>query len=408
MSDAYNRHRKRTRKLRSLNPIMARKPRNDSDEQQGNGMSPAGNGRMDSRPVGIKDIARALGISIGTVDRAIHSRGGINSITRERVLKMAHTLGYKPNLAARYLKSPRQVRISVNLPARIGSFFDAVRSGIHEAAGPFQAGVDLHFRTHPALGQGDEELFREALDEDTKGIIIAPGHPGKLKVWIRRAAQKRIPVVCVSTDAPGTERLTAVSADPFVSGALAAELLQLTVRGSGTVAVFTGDLSTMDHSEKVRGFKQGLESLAASLKPASVSETHDDERVAYNETRKLIGREKSLKGIYVSTANSMTVVRALEELDAEHRITLITTDLFPELVPYIKSGRVLATLYQRPEAQGRMAFEALYKFLVEGKCPPHRLKLNPHIVMRSNLDLFLDRISATSQTSHHERVPQTF
>ena len=71
------------------------------------------------RPAGIKDIARALGISIGTVDRAIHGRGGISPITNERVLKMAQTLGYKPNLAARFLKAPRQVRVAINLPARI-------------------------------------------------------------------------------------------------------------------------------------------------------------------------------------------------------------------------------------------------------------------------------------------------
>ena len=67
----------------------------------------------EARPVGIQDIAKALGISIGTVDRAIHSRGGINPITKERVLKMALTLGYQPNLAARYLKAPRQVRVAI-------------------------------------------------------------------------------------------------------------------------------------------------------------------------------------------------------------------------------------------------------------------------------------------------------
>ena len=105
------------------------------------------------------------------MDRAIHGRGGINAITKERVLKMAQNLGYKPNLAARYLKAPRQVRVSVNLPARIGSFFDAVRAGIRDSSSPFQAGVDLHFRTHPALGEGDEELFREALDD---GSSIGP------------------------------------------------------------------------------------------------------------------------------------------------------------------------------------------------------------------------------------------
>ena len=358
----------------------------------------------EGRPVGIKDIAKALGISIGTVDRAIHSRGGINPITNERVLKMAKTLGYKPNLAARYLKAPRQVRVSVNLPAKIGPFFDAVRAGIRDAASPFHAGVELQFRTHPVLGQGDEELFREALEDGSKGLIIAPGHPARLKVWIRRAAQKRIPVVCVGTDAPGTECLTAVSTDSFVSGAVVAELLHLIVRESGTVGVLTGDLSTVDHSEKVRGFKHNLSSLDGPLTISNVIETHDDESAAYSQTRKLLARDHSLKAIYVSTANSITVIRALEELDPERRIALVTTDLFPQLVPFLKSGRVLATIYQRPEAQGRMAFEALHHFLVEGRCPPRRIQLNPHIVMRSNLELFLDRIAVSSQGNGHPRV----
>jgi LacI family transcriptional regulator len=356
------------------------------------------------RAVGIKDIAKALEISIGTVDRAIHSRGGINAITKERVLKMAQTLGYKPNLAARYLKAPRQIRVAVNLPGRIASFFDAVRAGIRDAARPFQAGVDLHFRTHPVLGEGDEELFREALEDGSKGIIIAPGHPAQLKAWIRKAGQRRIPVVCAVTDAPGTERLTAVSTDSFISGAIVAELLHLIVREPGTVGLFTGDMSTIDHSEKVRGFEQGLASLHGSLTVSGVFETHDDETTAYDQARKLLTRDRSLKAIYVSTANSLTVIQALDELDPERRIAVVTTDLFPQLVPFLKSGRILATIYQRPEAQGRIAFEALYHFLVEGRCPPHRIKLNPHIVMRSNLELFLDRISVASPLNNHERV----
>lgn len=358
----------------------------------------------EGRAVGIKDIAKALGISIGTVDRALHSRSGINAITKERVLKMAQTLGYKPNLAARYLKAPRQILVSVNLPAKIASFFDAVRAGIRDASSPFQAGVKLHFRTHPALGECDEELFQQALEDGSKGIIIAPGHPARLKIWIRRAAQRRIPVVCVATDAPGTERLTAVSADPFVSGAIVGELLVRMVRDSGSIGVFTGNLSTIDHSEKVRGFKHSLGSFNGSLEISSVIETHDDETKAYNQARKLLARDRSLKAIYVSTANSMTVIQALEELDPERRVSLVTTDLFPQLVPFLRSGRILATIYQRPEAQGRMCFEALHHFLVEGKCPPPRIKLNPHIVMRSNLELFLDRISVASQLSDRERV----
>ncbi len=41
------------------------------------------------QPVGIKDIAKALGVSTGTVDRALHAKPGINPMTRARVLRMA-------------------------------------------------------------------------------------------------------------------------------------------------------------------------------------------------------------------------------------------------------------------------------------------------------------------------------
>jgi LacI family transcriptional regulator len=159
---------------------MSKKAKNDSEPQSpGNDEAPEiESAYPKARPIGIKDIAKALGISIGTVDRTIHSRGGINPITKERVLKMAQTLGYKPNLAARYLKAPRQVRVAVNLPARIGTFFDAVRAGIRDADRPFQAGVDLQFRTHPALGEGEEEWFREALDDGGKRLIILRVIPG--------------------------------------------------------------------------------------------------------------------------------------------------------------------------------------------------------------------------------------
>ena len=344
-----------------------------------------------ARPVNVKDIARALGISIGTVDRALHGRRGISPITRDRVMKMVQTLGYKPNLAARYLKAPRDLRLTVNLPSQIGFFFDAVRSGIRSAAGPFTAAVDLRFRNHPVLGEGDIELFPQALEDGSKGLIIAPGHPAQLKPWIRRAAQKHVPVVCVATDAPGTERLAAVSTDPFTSGAIVAELLCRIVPKQSNVAVFTGDLSTYDHSEKVRGFESGLKLCDGRLNVAAVLESHDDEKLAYSQASEVLFHDRQLRAIYVTTANSLGVIRAIEEVDSERPLDLITTDLFPHLIPYLRSGRILATLTQRPQAQGRMAFEALYRFLVEGKCPAARIKLNPHIVMRSNLDLFLER-----------------
>jgi LacI family transcriptional regulator len=305
---------------------------------------------------------------------------------------MAQSMGYRPNFAARHLKLNRKLRISVHLPEEIASFFDALRDGIREAARPFGSAIDVQFRSYPRFAEGDIELFEQALEEGTQGIILTPGHPATLKPWIRKAAREKIPVVCVATDAPGTERLASISSDPYTSGAMVAELLARCVPQPGSILVVTGDLSTNDHAEKVRGVKESLAWMQSALSLAQVVEADDDPHEAYGRTQEFLVDHPDLRAVYVSTANSIPVLKALEENGYLPRTTVITTDLFPALVPLIRSGKVMGTLYQRPRAQGRMAFQALYKFLVEGDCPQVRHRLPPHVILRSNLELFLEML----------------
>ncbi len=342
--------------------------------------------------VGIKDIARALGVSTGTVDRALHAKPGINPATRSRVLRMAESLGYRPNLAARYLKSKKTVRVSVHLPHEIALFWDSLREGIREAAAPFAPTLHVEFRDYPRLGEGDVELFEQALRDGTNGLIVAPGNPVALKPWIRKAAQQGIPVACVVTDAPDTERLTTVSADPFTVGAVAGELLGRYLPG-GTVAFVTGSLGIQDHAEKLRGFESSLTESQRPFHLAPVVEAHDDVKEGHRRTLDLLKAHPGLKGLYVSTVNSLPVLRALEQQRRLKDVVVLTTDLFPELVPWIRSGKVAATVYQRPLNQGRLALQSLYHFLVDGTCPPPQLKVVPHVVMRSNLELMLEKLS---------------
>ena len=92
----------------------------------------------------------------------------------------------------------------------------------------------------------------------------------------------------------------------------------------------------------------------------------------------------------------MPVLKAARDANVLERLTIITTDLFPDLVPHIRSGAVAATIYQRPRAQGQIAFRMLHEFLVEGVTRSHQVALAPHLVMRGNLDFFLHRQSRES------------
>jgi len=345
-----------------------------------------------NKPPGIREIAVSLGLSIGTVDRALHDRPGINEETRRRVLQRARALGYRPNRAARFLVSPKQLRIGVNLPREIASFFDLVREGILEAVHSVETShVQLVHRSYPGLGDGEKEALAEALEDDLHGLIMVPGQPVTLAPLLRKAAKRGFPVVCVNTDAPEVEHLATVCVDALTTGSLVAELMGRFLTGRGRVMVVTGQLDTIDHARKVAGFRRTLSHMWPGLEIAAVVEAHDHEPEAYEKTLEVLTANPDITGVYVSTVNSIPVLKAIEDVGLAGP-TVITSDLFTALAPFIESGRVVATMYQRPSVQGQLALRALHGFLVDKVRPQPVTRLAPHIVMQSNLKHFMDRL----------------
>lgn len=341
------------------------------------------------KPTNIKDIAKSLGISIGTVDRALHGRHGISPATRARVLKKAEELGYRPNIAARSLKLNRGLRIGVYFPREIASFFDPLRSGVRSALQSYSGvNVDLVFRTFPRLGQGELELLAADAAEKFDGILVTPGNLEQISPALKEASRRGIAVVCVASDAPRSERLASVSVDANASGAIAAELFSRSIQKPGHVATITGDLTTLDHAEKLRGFAANLALFAPHLSLLPTLESHEQPELAYRQAIALLSQKPCPLGIYISTANSIPVLRAIEEKKLQGSVQLITTDLFPDLVQHIESGNILATLYQRPFTQGKRSLELLLQYLLDGITPDPRTRLAPHIILRSNLPLF--------------------
>jgi len=237
---------------------------------------------MKSNKTTLVDIANALGVSIGTVDRALHNYPGINQETKMRVLQEARKLGYRANRAARSLSLKRKLRISVNTLKGTTSFWDEVRTGIEQEAKSLgMESVDIEYRTYPRLGDGDEAAFEAALKDQVNGMILFPSSPGSLRGWLRRAAPAQISIVCVATDAPGTGRLAVVSIDTMVSGSLAADLLGRFLNGQGSVAVTVRDLAIVEHAEKVKAFQNTFRSFYPQIQLETPIEDRDIETEAY-------------------------------------------------------------------------------------------------------------------------------
>jgi DNA-binding LacI/PurR family transcriptional regulator len=70
---------------------------------------------MDRRPTS-RDVAALAGVSQSTVSFVYTGRDGISDATRKRVLLAASELGYRPNLAARAMRTRRTGRLAVVIP----------------------------------------------------------------------------------------------------------------------------------------------------------------------------------------------------------------------------------------------------------------------------------------------------
>jgi DNA-binding LacI/PurR family transcriptional regulator len=96
--------------------------------------------------IGIRDLARHLNISIGTVSRALNDRADVNPLTRQRVREAAAKLGYSPNQSGRSLRRGKTDLVAMIVPSRsddtlINTVFLSVLDGLKRRLG--EDGLDL-------------------------------------------------------------------------------------------------------------------------------------------------------------------------------------------------------------------------------------------------------------------------
>jgi LacI family transcriptional regulator len=347
---------------------------------------------------GIPRIAELAKVSIGTVDRALHGRPGINEQTRQHVLKIAEKIGYKPNLAARTLVTGKRIRIGICVPRKIAYFYNELWAGIHEEVRSYsESGIHFAEPLVPELGKGDRAAFQKLVDDGVLGIILTPGDPESMNPLIDGAEKSGIRVVCVSTDAPQSKRSSIVCVDPYLNGQTAGELMANFLPAGSKAAIITGMLKTVDHRKKSEGFAASFEEGNSGRRVVATIEAHEHEQESFQRTKDLLREVTDLAGIYVNTVNCLPVCRALKATGRAGKVRLITTDLFQEMVPYFSSGVIAASMYQLPFQQGRLAVKSLSEHLLRGIELERAQFLNPTIVLRSNLGLYRETMSVNSK-----------
>lgn len=343
--------------------------------------------------VGIKEIARLAGVSIGTVDRVLHNRMGVSIATREKVMRIIRDTGYKKNIVASRLKlaARKKINIAILFPEirNDWSYWKLPQEGINKAVEELiELGISVsyfHFDlSHPPSFNVEA---RQIVHEDFDGIITVPFLEAESYELLEQTHKKNIPVVFLDTERPLDQTANFIRQNSFNAGMVAGRLLYGLVGDGGfyfVVNILNKRGIQINNQQRDSGFRaffsQNFKNRSFSIH--TINHPLDDQLALAPEVQDLF-RHPQAKGIFVTNARSFLLPELLKENNINNT-HIVGFDLNRRNLAYLKSGDIDFLINQKPEYQGYSAVKGLYKYLTQEDKSELNIDIPVEIIVKEN------------------------
>ncbi len=159
--------------------------------------------------INIKTLAKTLGISTGSVSKALKDSHEISEETKRKVRELAAKLNYVPNPYASSLRKQKSKTIAVVLPEVADSFFSLAINGIEAVME--QKGYHVIISLTHELFAKEEKILSDLKSGRVDGIIMSLSRETADTNHIKALQDKKIPIVFfdrVATSIDATKIIT--------------------------------------------------------------------------------------------------------------------------------------------------------------------------------------------------------
>lgn len=327
--------------------------------------------------VRLKDIAKALNISISTVNAALQNRPDISPKTRELVRQKVLELNYRPNRVARSLVTQKTNVIGVVVPDLSRSFFTEVTKGIDSVVA--RAGYHLLLCNTAEDPEREREEIETLISNQVDGLILASAHPPGTVGIVKSLSQWGVPYVLVDRFFGGAHF---VGGNDDKIGFLATE--HLIKEGYQSIAHIRGpNISTA--IGRLRGYTAAMHRHGRTVRRSYVVEAqYHEESGGFKAMEQLLSTKVPPDAIFA--ASDPIAIGALQAIK-KHGLRI------PEDVGLIGVGNArygeylsvpLSTVDQNRGQIGREAGSLLLHVIEHGHAKPRKILLEPKLVIRES------------------------
>lgn len=247
--------------------------------------------------VRLSDVAARAGVSVSAVSRVLSDAPNtrVSESTRRRIQEAAAELGYRPNFAARALKSARTHVVGLVVPDVTNAVFTELLHGVEDEA--YRLGYVVLLARADGLPEGVDIIGRLIGEGRVDGLIVQTGD-AMPDSDIDRLIAGRMPVVFVNSIHP--EGAGSVVLDDERGAAVAVD--HLVGLGHRRIALISGLASSDTARRREGGFRAAMERAGLEVGERDVT------RLGYEPAR---------------GAEALTLLWAGEERAGEERPTAV-------------------------------------------------------------------------------------
>jgi len=332
--------------------------------------------------MGIKRIAEMTGLSTATVSHVLNGNRRVSDSSREKVLLAAREINYRPNLAARMLRTQKSNTIALVIPTdesnrNANFFYMDVLLGIRKKL--WETDYDVIVSNYGASAESERSLraVQFLQKQWVDGIILVPSSRNPNQITVLR--EMGVPFLLLDRRVDGSD-FSCVDSDNETGAYEAVSLLARS--GKKKIGLIGGGLNVSSGATRYSGYKKAI---------CSCGFDYEDEYVIlakqYSiENGSLYAREllkRGVDGIFVSD-NELTMGAVLElnrqGVKIPEDIGIIGYDDF-DWMDMITPP--LTTVKQQAYQMGYVAAEMIMRKLT-GMDVNEKVMLDTSIVMRKS------------------------
>jgi len=328
--------------------------------------------------VNLKDVAKALNISISTVSKALRDSYEIGETTKKKVVEQAQAMGYNPNPYAGFLRNQKSKTIAIIIPELTNNYFIQAISGAESIA---QLN-NYHILIYTTNDNKEKEIsiLYHLNNGRVDGVLMSISSNSSKYDHINKLIQAGIPVVFFDRICHEIETAK-ITTNDFASGFMATE--HLIQAGCKKIAYLSiSEFLSIDLKRK-QGYLEALNKYDIPFRQEYIVQCSPEEEGNVEKIQKLLVNKARPDGIFASVERlALTTYHVCKKnhIAIPQDLKIIS---FSNLRTADLLNPSLTTITQPAFDIGKEAAIILFKYLAKRKS----LIPNENIVVNSTLSI---------------------